>query len=679
MATPQIAYGPAAGDHHATNTSVEFVQMETVAAGDVDEFLKKEFSAENIYFWCACERYRRLPTDRPVGGGGTVTTPTGGGEAGTATAPTTTANCERLQEAQRIYSQHLAQGAQEAVNVDAHGRQCAEQGLQDPDSTIFDQAQKQIFNLMKFDSYPRYLKSDIYRRCVSGEVDRAPLDARLQLQPPAPQPPSTPPSKLKKSKSKDRGEIEYAQKQESTGVENEIRRNGRSEIHSSGSSLTSLDLAISNQDTSKTGQNNREDSSGNGRSALCKVNLSNGSTTVVQIRESETIQELVNRLLEKRGLNYSSYEVFTDKHGKPLDVTAPSSMLSGREVLVERRVTLKLDLPNRKTVTVKSRGCKQLSEVLRSSLHKYQYQLDRVTVVDADGRPLDLRLTVSEQDNSIPVLKVNNVKVNKLEEITNKVFEGILQEKADSAIFKHSKSDRGSVKSEDWGSEHSSTFIGKFLRRDSGVHDRKKKLVSRYKGNSNEEVGGDQNQSKKPLIAKLKAGANKLHVTCSESDELVEGLTRAQRRLEDQRGTEINFELPDFLKDKENNGSQTTATANKPLQNNTRFYLGNHSKNEVVSNYENRNILVQNSLSESDRTTSPPTDSQSSCRVASNLVGTALCGGAAVQPLKTTPKPNDPPPLPPKPKIVPIRPPNWGHMNGFYKPKDANVVAAGNV
>jgi regulator of G-protein signaling len=31
--------------------------------------------------------------------------------------------------------------------------------------------------------------------------------------------------------------------------------------------------------------------------------------------------------------------------------------------------------------------------------------------------------------------------------------------------------------------------------------------------------------------------------------ELYEGLKRAQRsRLEDQRGTEINFELPDFLK-----------------------------------------------------------------------------------------------------------------------------------
>lgn len=34
-----------------------------------------------------------------------------------------------------------------------------------------------------------------------------------------------------------------------------------------------------------------------------------------------------------------------------------------------------------------------------------------------------------------------------------------------------------------------------------------------------------------------------------------------------------------------------------------------------------------------------------------------------------TPKLAEPPPLPPKPKIIPIKPPNWG-QNGFYKNKD---------
>lgn len=92
----------------------------------LQEFLKKEFSAENIYFWTACERYRKLPP-----------------------------GSERTNEAQKIYKRHLCVGAPEPVNVDARGRQYTEQALQDPDSNLFEEAQKQIFKLMKFDSYPR--------------------------------------------------------------------------------------------------------------------------------------------------------------------------------------------------------------------------------------------------------------------------------------------------------------------------------------------------------------------------------------------------------------------------------------------------------------------------------------------------------------------------------------------
>lgn len=62
--------------------------------------------------------------------------------------------------------------------------------------------------------------------------------------------------------------------------------------------------------------NNEEFSLIEERPALCKVLLSNQSTTVVQIKETETIQALVNRVLEKRGLVYKCFEVFTDKHTK---------------------------------------------------------------------------------------------------------------------------------------------------------------------------------------------------------------------------------------------------------------------------------------------------------------------------------------------------------------------------
>ena len=97
------------------------------------EFLQKEFSHENIYFWCACERYRLVEQ----------------GE-------------ERLRLAQEIIHRHLDLGAVEPVNVDSVARAASRQRLSTcsvsspPDRNMFLAAQRQIYNLMKFDSYPRY-------------------------------------------------------------------------------------------------------------------------------------------------------------------------------------------------------------------------------------------------------------------------------------------------------------------------------------------------------------------------------------------------------------------------------------------------------------------------------------------------------------------------------------------
>ncbi|XP_018575675.1 regulator of G-protein signaling loco isoform X4 [Anoplophora glabripennis] len=696
-------------------TSFEKLLEDPAGLHTFAEFLKKEFSAENIYFWTACERYRKLSPGN-----------------------------ERIVEAERIYQRHLSVGAPEAVNVDAHGRQCAEQCLQDPTCTLFDQAQKQIFNLMKFDSYPRFLKSDIYKQCLSGDIEKPALDAGLMIHTP-----TSTPSKLKKSlsnaedrrrksllpwhrknrsKSKDRGEIEYTQKRSDINASNEnvddqIGKTGRTDLHSSHSSLTSLDLAILNQDVTKARLTNLDELNMNGnRTPLCKVLLSNGSTTVVQIKESETIQQLVTRVLDKRGIAYSSFEVFTNKQPKPMDISEPSTKLAGCEVTVEQRVVFKLDLPNRKIISVKSKYTKIIVDVLRPILHKYQYNLEQVVVTNMNSA-IDLHLPVTsidgarlnvqlledvKHDKTGTVLRMNNIKSSKLDEITNKVFEGILQEKADAVSFKPTKSDKGSVKSEDWGSEHSSGIIGKFLRRDSGVHDRKKRLIGpKFKGTSHsgstEDVENEQNQIKKPLIAKWKAGANKLHVTCSESDELVEGLTRAQRcRLEDQRGTEINFELPDFLKENEHNFHKPIRT--NETETNSRFYLGEtrlplkvernptaaSAKKLEQSNYENRNVLLANESSRinnklicnqnqhsrmnSSRVMSPCNlSSEESSK--SNQSTPSKCSSLENTVIENTNanKNNDPPPLPPKPKIVPIKPPNWGQLNGFHKSKNISV------
>lgn len=55
-------------------------------------------------------------------------------------------------------------------------------------------------------------------------------------------------------------------------------------------------------------------------------------------------------------------------------------LIQGKEVLIEQRVVFKLDLPNKKIISVKSKPCKIMSEVLKPILQKYNYQLEMVTV-----------------------------------------------------------------------------------------------------------------------------------------------------------------------------------------------------------------------------------------------------------------------------------------------------------
>lgn len=72
------------------------------------EFLKKEFSAENIYFWTACERYRKIGD-----------------------------HTERTKEANAIFSKHLANGANEPVNVDSKARTLAQERLNYAEQDLF--------------------------------------------------------------------------------------------------------------------------------------------------------------------------------------------------------------------------------------------------------------------------------------------------------------------------------------------------------------------------------------------------------------------------------------------------------------------------------------------------------------------------------------------------------------
>lgn len=122
------------------SNSFEKLLSDTAGIHTFSEFLRKEFSAENIYFWTACERYTRLGV-----------------------------HAERAREAVAIFTKHLATGGPEPVNVDSQARNISPERLQGADPVLFAAAQKQIFNLMKFDSYARFIRSDLYKQCLDAE------------------------------------------------------------------------------------------------------------------------------------------------------------------------------------------------------------------------------------------------------------------------------------------------------------------------------------------------------------------------------------------------------------------------------------------------------------------------------------------------------------------------------
>ncbi|XP_032596208.1 regulator of G-protein signaling loco isoform X2 [Drosophila grimshawi] len=665
------------------------------------EFLKKEFSAENIYFWTACERYKHTESE-----------------------------AERGPLAREIFSKHLDKHSSDPVNVDSQARNLSDEKLSSAATDIFAAAQKQIFNLMKFDSYQRFIRSDLYKSCVDAEHKKqalpftgADLDELLKIHfhvvasPKLKKSVSNAEDRRRKSllpwhrksrsKSRDRNEVMTDLQHNpmmvsqappppppllslltggGTGVGS--AQNSLSDLHSSRSSLSSFDAG-------PMGGGQPAGASADSLCSLCRVILTDGATTIVQIRPRETVAQLVERLLEKRNLIYPYYDVVFQGSNKSIDTQQSSQLLAGKEVMIERRVAFKLDLPDPKVISVKSKPKKQLHEVIRPILNKYNYQMDSVQVLHRDTQaPMDLMQPVTVADglrlqiallnpdfqlgggSSMPPKHSKPMKPpmlppplahsdsaqGQLDELTNKMFNELLQSKADAVALK--PSDLCSMRSNEAPSENSSLFDRtrrqphpqQQQQRENGANIPGSKLPKLKKKSTSsqhsEEAAASLDLPKpKPIIAKLKAGV-KLQLTervAEHQDELLEGLKRAQlARLEDQRGTEINFDLPDFLKNKEN----LNAAASK---------LRKVRANLSPVNKPNTNPPAADAPQPAPRLSITRIQQQSPMRVdiepeSSTQEEMAALPLEDLQELAKAP----PPPLPPKPKVLPIKPSNWG-------------------
>ncbi|KAM4557664.1 regulator of G-protein signaling 11 [Fundulus diaphanus] len=122
--------------------SFSFMELLTDAMGrrEFMTYLEKEFSAENLHFWQACEEIKHGESSKIV---------------------------EKVED---VYKNFLAPGAARWVNIDSKTMDKTLEGIKRPHRFVLDDAQMHIYFLMKKDSYPRYLKSDLYKNMLAKAV-----------------------------------------------------------------------------------------------------------------------------------------------------------------------------------------------------------------------------------------------------------------------------------------------------------------------------------------------------------------------------------------------------------------------------------------------------------------------------------------------------------------------------
>ncbi|XP_070785845.1 regulator of G-protein signaling 12 [Enoplosus armatus] len=378
------------------------------------EFLKKEFSEENILFWQACEYFSHVPaTDKK----------------------------QLSQRAGEIYNSFLSSKATMPVNIDSQA-QLADDVLTSPRPDMFKTQQLQIFNLMKFDSYSRFLKSSLYQECMRAEVDGRPLPDPYQI-PCSPAPSkhsassdrstlSTPKKEARKQRSgrslNDDSRDESADKKRGIFFSWSRNRsfgkgpkkkdigdinldywgsNGRRESQGSLSSGTSLEMATSCS-AGKIESDNRHSVGAWERSPKhCSVMLPDGSCSSITLRPGASIREVLQHLCHNISVNIAAVDLFLVGGEKPLVLDQDCLTLSSRDLRLEKRTLFRLDLvPINRSVGLKAKPTKPVTEVLRPVVAKYGLHLsDLVAKISGETEPLDLGAPISSLDGLRVVLE----------------------------------------------------------------------------------------------------------------------------------------------------------------------------------------------------------------------------------------------------------------------------------
>ncbi|XP_064440278.1 regulator of G-protein signaling 12 isoform X1 [Mirounga angustirostris] len=491
------------------------------------DFLRKEFSEENILFWQACEYFNHVPAHDKK---------------------------ELSYRAREIFSKFLCSKATTPVNIDSQA-QLADDILSAPHPDMFKEQQLQIFNLMKFDSYTRFLKSQLYQECILAEVEGRSLPDALQV-------PSSPaskhsvssehssvstPKKLSgKSKSgrslneelgdedsekKRKGAFFSWSRTRSTGRSQKKKEHGdhaneplhangglgRRESQGSVSSTGSLDLP----EACRTLVPERDKAT-----KPCCIQLPDGTSCVVVVKPGLSIKEVLAGLCERHGINGAAVDLFLVGGDKPLVLHQDSSILESRDLRLEKRTLFRLDLvPINRSVGLKAKPTKPVTEVLRPVVAKYGLHLNELVArLSGEKEPLDLGAPISSLDGQRVILEEKEPSRGK-----------VPTEKQKSAPAKQNAAVNSSSRN------HSATGEERTLGKSNSI---------KIKGENGKNARDPRLSKREESIAKI--GKKKYQkINLDEAEEFFELISKAQsNRADDQRGLlrKEDLVLPEFLR-----------------------------------------------------------------------------------------------------------------------------------
>ncbi|KAM9296524.1 regulator of G-protein signaling 19 [Gastrophryne carolinensis] len=130
---------PSSDEVHSWSHSFEKLMRNPAGRNVFREFLRTEYSEENMLFWLACEELKKDHSKAGI-----------------------------EERARTIYEDYISILSPKEVSLDSRVREVINRRMQEPSPHTFDDAQLQIYTLMHRDSYPRFLNSAIYKSLLQN-------------------------------------------------------------------------------------------------------------------------------------------------------------------------------------------------------------------------------------------------------------------------------------------------------------------------------------------------------------------------------------------------------------------------------------------------------------------------------------------------------------------------------